>query len=152
MRAKILPCRATYVWKIYGTTSWWWRQLVWNELWWCVPENVFADNSVKKDKPGKRVCKIVPCPLLPPPEKYYEASKVDLSRGILHYNVAQAFQLVLQKMKIFGNQMIMVIISLVRERNGGRGSFAATLLNPNVENEGHSHTGPRYFETISGSG
>ena len=55
-------------------------------------------------------------------------------------------------LKIFGNQMIMVIISLVRERNGGRGSFAATLLNPNVENEGHSHTGPRYFETISGSG
>ena len=30
--------------------------------------------------------------------------------------------------------------------------FKATLLNPNVENEGHSHTGPRYFETISGSG
>ena len=44
--------------------------------------------------------------------------------------------------------IIIMVISLVRERNGGRGSFAATLLNPNVEHEGHSHTGPRYFETI----
>ena len=44
--------------------------------------------------------------------------------------------------------VIIMVISLVRERNGGRGSFAATLLNPNVEHEGHSHTGPRYFETI----
>ena len=44
--------------------------------------------------------------------------------------------------------IIIMVISLVRERNGGRGSFAATLLNPNVEHEGHSHTGPLYFETI----
>ena len=44
--------------------------------------------------------------------------------------------------------VIIMVISLVRERNGGRGSFAATLLNPNVEHEGHSHTGPRYLDIL----
>ena len=35
--------------------------------------------------------------------------------------------------------VIMIIMSLVRESNGGRRSFGATLRNPNVELEGHSH-------------
>ena len=50
--------------------------------------------------------------------------------------------------KIFGNQIVLIVISLVRERNGGRGSFCRNSLESQCGAWGHSHTGPQYFETI----